>query len=464
MKASANQQTRVKVVDESGITEFVTIDTISKNTTITLDTDLPVKLDQLSGIRLTISPRDPAGAVQDSEWGFVLSHFSAALVDGDGTETPIIFDRVIGDEPDPVNDPNASLNAKSKDGFAAFTRIHHPRTAVFVPESIVDVPAGSTLRLRLVNNEFILASFALVTRRGSVAVTSSALIEKTLDNADLIADQRRLNELQRQRKAIASTNVPAMVELPDHLRRPTHVFIRGLFLTKGDEVRAGVPKSLPPLPADAPEHRLALAKWLVSDQNPLAARVAVNRMWARLFGTGIVATEEDFGSSGEPPSHPDLLDHLAMEYQFATGWSQKGMLRRIVLSSTYRQDAGMKPESLAVDPANRLLARGPRFRLPAEVVRDAALAASGLLSSNLHGPPVHLQSRSGPVDGDDGRDRDGVAFGRVLGDVGHGQRKCGPARIHGAVIRRPAASRGQSTLEFGFLAVGLSGRAVPIQG
>lgn len=126
MKASANQQTRVKVVDESGITEFVTIDTLSKNTTITLDTDLPVKLDQLSGIRLTISPRDPAGAVQDSEWGFVLSHFSAALVDGDGTETPIIFDRVIGDEPDPVNDPNASLNAKSKDGFAAFTRIHHP--------------------------------------------------------------------------------------------------------------------------------------------------------------------------------------------------------------------------------------------------------------------------------------------------------------------------------------------------
>lgn len=147
------------------------------------------------------------------------------------------------------------------------------------------MPAGSTLRLRLVNNEFILASFALVTRRGSVAVTSSALIEKTLDNADLIADQRRLNELQRQRKAIASTNVPAMVELPDHLRRPTHVFIRGLFLTKGDEVRAGVPKSLPPLPADAPENRLALAKWLVSDQNPLAARVAVNRMWARLFGT-----------------------------------------------------------------------------------------------------------------------------------------------------------------------------------
>lgn len=389
MRADADQQTRVKVVDESGVAEFVTVDTLSKDTTITLDTELPDGLNQLSGIRLTISPRDPAAAVQDSEWGFVLSHFSATLVDRDGVETPIDLDRVIADEPDPLKDPNASLNAKSKDGFAAFTRIHHPRTAVFVVKSIVDVPNGSTMRLRLVNNEFILASFALVTRRGSVAVTSSSMIEKTLSDADLIADRQQLGELQRQRKSIASTKVPAMVELPDHLRRPTNVFIRGLFLTKGDEVRPGVPKSLPPLPDDAPENRLALGKWLVSDQNPLAARVAVNRMWARLFGTGIVATEEDFGSSGEPPSHPELLDHLATQYQFATAWSQKAMLRRMVLSSTYRQDARMNPESIANDPANRLLARGPRFRLPAEVVRDAALSASGLLSSNLHGPPVH---------------------------------------------------------------------------
>ncbi len=389
MRASANEQTNVKVVDESGVAEFVTYDTLSKNTTITLNADLPESLSNLSAIRLTIMPRDPIAAIRDSEWGFVLSHFTAALVDADGNETPIELTGVIGDEPNPAIDPNLSLDKKSNNGFAAYTRIHHPRTAVFVTGSTVDVPEGSTLRLRLTSNQFILAAFPLVTRRGRVAVTGSGEVHAILNDRTLAADQSRLDQLRSERKSIPHTDVPVMIERPAHLRRPTHLFIRGLFLTKGNEVAAGVPKSLPPLPKNAPEDRLAMAKWMVSDVNPLTARVTVNRIWARLFGTGIVATEEDFGSSGEPPSHPQLLDHLAVDFQFSGRWSQKRMLRKMLLSSTYRQDSRHRTDIELNDPANRLLARGPRFRMPAETVRDAALSASGLLSSNVSGPPVY---------------------------------------------------------------------------
>jgi hypothetical protein len=127
----------------------------------------------------------------------------------------------------------------------------------------------------------------------------------------------------------------------------------------------------------------------VSPENPLTARVAVNRMWSRLFGVGLVATEEDFGSSGEPPSHPALLDYLALRFQNEQGWSMKQALREMVLSSTYRQSGRIRPELLERDPQNRLLAVGPRQRLAAEIVRDQALAIGGLLSETLFGPPTH---------------------------------------------------------------------------
>jgi hypothetical protein len=144
----------------------------------------------------------------------------------------------------------------------------------------------------------------------------------------------------------------------------------------------------PPLPADLPPNRLALARWLVSRNNPLTARVAVNRFWEQLFGIGLVETIEDFGSSGTEPSNPVLLDHLALRFQNELGWSVKKLLRELVLSATYRQDAAARPELIERDPRNRLLARGPRNRLTAEMVRDQALAISGLLSPKMYGPPV----------------------------------------------------------------------------
>lgn len=169
--------------------------------------------------------------------------------------------------------------------------------------------------------------------------------------------------------------------------RETYVHVRGEFENKGETVTPGFPVALPGGPKDATINRLTLARWLVSDENPLTARVAVNRLWEELFGIGIVETSEDFGTQGDLPSHPELLDWLATEY-VRTGWDTKRLLRLLVTSATYRQDSRLAPDLAKRDPANRLLARGPRVRLPAEMVRDQALFASGLLSRKMTGPPV----------------------------------------------------------------------------
>ena len=150
---------------------------------------------------------------------------------------------------------------------------------------------------------------------------------------------------------------------------------------------AGTPAVLPPLPADEPPNRLGLAQWLVSKDNPLTARVEVNRIWEQFFGSGIVETSEDFGTQGARPSHPELLDWLAVEFM-DRGWSMKGLARLIVTSATYRQSSVIPPALLERDPYNRLLARGPRFRMEAEMIRDVALAAAGLLSPKIGGPSV----------------------------------------------------------------------------
>ena len=189
--------------------------------------------------------------------------------------------------------------------------------------------------------------------------------------------------------------------------RETFVLARGDYRNQTEKVQPGVPAMLPPLPKDAPLNRLTLAKWLVDPDHPLTARVAVNRFWQMYFGHGIVKTQEDFGVQGEPPVHPELLDWLATEF-VRTGWDIRAMQRLIVTSATYRQSSKVTPALLEKDPENRLLARGPRFRLPAEMIRDTALAASGLLNDEIGGPSVLPYQPQGPVG------RDGVRR-RLLG-------------------------------------------------
>ena len=198
---------------------------------------------------------------------------------------------------------------------------------------------------------------------------------------------RRVVELRAERQSLVESFPTTMVMQESPTPRETYVLLRGEYDKHGDRVAPGLPASLPPLPAGAPNNRLGFARWLVDPAHPLTARVAVNRYWQMLFGTGIVKTVDDFGSQGEAPSHPELLDWLATEY-IAGGWDTKALLRKIVTSATYRQASSVTPELLRRDPENRLLARGPRVRLAAEMIRDQALAASGLLVERIGGPSV----------------------------------------------------------------------------
>ena len=198
---------------------------------------------------------------------------------------------------------------------------------------------------------------------------------------------RQLTELQQQRRTFYE-NLPTVMVMQEMKQpRETHVLIRGQYDRPGDKVEPGVPAAFPALPADAPHNRLGLARWLVSPDHPLTARVAVNRFWQLYFGQGLVSTSEDFGAQGESPSHPKLLDWLATEF-VRLGWDMKALQKTIVMSATYRQSSHISPELLLRDPDNRLLARGPRRRLPAETIRDQALFVGGLLTDRVGGPSV----------------------------------------------------------------------------
>lgn len=187
---------------------------------------------------------------------------------------------------------------------------------------------------------------------------------------------------------LGESNKPAMVMKERAEPKPTHILIGGSYERPGEEVKRGTPAFLAPLPPkDSAYSRLDLANWLVDDQHPLTARVAVNRFWQQFFGVGLVKTAEDFGSQGEWPSHPELLDTLTVEF-VESGWNVKQLVRTIVLSNTYRQSSNAKPEDYARDPENRLLARGPRYRMDAEMIRDQILFVSGKLNRTMYGESV----------------------------------------------------------------------------
>lgn len=185
-----------------------------------------------------------------------------------------------------------------------------------------------------------------------------------------------------------ATQTPIMVENGPEQTRATQVFIRGNWMLRGDTVTANVPSTLNPFPEGQAHNRLGFANWLMAPENPLTARSITNRVWEQLFGSGIVESLEDFGTQGTVPSHPELLDWLALRFRDDHQWHVKALIRDIVLSATYRQDSRITPELQERDPQNRLLAHGPRVRLSFEQMRDQALAVGGLLSTRMHGPSV----------------------------------------------------------------------------
>jgi len=189
------------------------------------------------------------------------------------------------------------------------------------------------------------------------------------------------------RELLAALPPRALVLEEDAHPPVTRVMLRGNVRTLGDEVQPGVLSALHPLPKDPPPNRLGLARWLASRDNPLTARVMVNRWWSELFGQGLVTTPEDFGLQGESPSHPELLDWLAVDFM-EKGWSMKQLLKQVVMSATYQQSSSITAQLQERDAQNRLLARGPRHRLDAELLRDNAFAIAGVLKHQLGGPPV----------------------------------------------------------------------------
>jgi hypothetical protein len=250
-----------------------------------------------------------------------------------------------------------------------------------LPPAVVKLDGGTTpdsIRLALTTD----AAKRTPTQRTELAKFYRANIDNPATRADgeVVTARKKVDEF---RATIQNTMV--MKELP----QPRDAFIlkRGEYDKKGDKVERGLPASLPPLPAGAPMNRLGLAEWLVSSDNPLTARVWVNRAWEKFFGIGLVRTTENLGSQAEWPSNPELLDWLATEF-VRLKWDMKAMQKTMVMSATYRQSSKVTPQLVEHDPENRLLARGPRFRLPAEIIRDQALAVSGLLAEKIGGPSV----------------------------------------------------------------------------
>ena len=304
----------------------------------------------------------------------------------------------------------------AKDGWAVGGSSHLPHHLILVPKQPVVLNEPATLRIRVEQNSthanHLLGHFQFSTTADGVAIERAQVPESILKWVDTAVPQRSAEAKQKlaahyrnvvapllksQRSGLAkttaqlaaikpSTSVPILKELTDN-RRETHLQHRGNYLDKGQLVKAGVPAVFHSLPEGQEMNRLDLAEWLTRSDNPLTARVLANRYWESLFGRGIVATSEEFGSQGEIPSHPALLDWLATELA-ENGWNSKELLRGIVNSATYRQSATASPQQLAADPDNLWLARAPRVRLSAEMVRDQALFASGLLSPKMFGPPV----------------------------------------------------------------------------
>ncbi|MEO8496596.1 MAG: DUF1553 domain-containing protein, partial [Planctomycetota bacterium] len=223
------------------------------------------------------------------------------------------------------------------------------------------------------------AALAQLDQRGD---EQAAAAERTNRAADL---KRLQDERSKLAKDLPATMIMRDLDKP----RATNVLIRGDFLRKGDMVHGNAPAFLPAMAGEAAAHtRLDLAKWLVSGEHPLTARVTVNRVWARFFGQGLVETENDFGLQGTPPTHPELLDSLANEL-IESGWSIKQLQRSIVTSATYRQSSHLREDAEQVDPSNKLISRQTRLRVDAEIVRDLALAASGLFDGRIGGPSVY---------------------------------------------------------------------------
>ena len=380
--------------------------------TVTVETKLTgirgFKLETLTDPSL---PGNGPGRGDAQRPNFVLNTFAvrAAPTGEHGAAKAVKLTNARADFSQERYDVAGAIDDDPRTAWAIYPQFHRPHWATFETTEPIGHAEGIILTFTLVQ-EFgkgrtigRLRLSALTGEPGAKTLPEQVVAALQTPKAKRTAAQRKLLLDYRLEQDEAGTHLkgqrtqadsalnslrPAvtltMQELPQP--RKTTIFVRGNFRDPGRAVTPGAPAVLHPLP-DGPPNRLTLARWLVSRDNPLAARVTVNRWWAELFGHGLVSTIEDFGVQGEPPTHPELLDWLAVEFMDG-GWSMKHILKQVVLSSTYRQSSRLTPALQARDDQNHLYARGPRFRMDAEMIRDNALAVAGLLSAKQFGPPV----------------------------------------------------------------------------
>jgi Protein of unknown function (DUF1553)/Protein of unknown function (DUF1549)/Planctomycete cytochrome C len=343
------------------------------------------------------SPADkPALATHTPEDGFIVERIGVWIVDPGGREQQVAIRYFLPDAEDNlhaatkppygISEPvDAQLDAS---GFAANPKLFRSRWVVAVPAQPLALPAGSHLKIEFLHTTGIDMRPAPL-RRVRLYASTDQRWNALATQQNFTAQIDELVKLEQRLKQVPNVAQPVMAEQDSFEQRHTLEFERGNFMNKiGQALQPDVPAIFPKLPANEPRNRLTMARWFFSDGQPLTARVAVNRYWEQLFGTGLVETLEDFGSAGQPPSHPELLDWLALHFQHDLHWDMKALLRELVTSATYRQSARATPELVMKDPRNRLLAHGPQQRLSAEMVRDQALVASGLFNPALGGPPV----------------------------------------------------------------------------
>lgn len=354
---------------------------------VTYTVDFPATA--MTAMRIEIMPSS-VEPLSVPEKGSLLTQLQASLVGPSGEETKLTFSDVFTKDLVMEGDPSDALKNNNR-GVGEYPKLNATRTAVFVLSDALLPDDGNLLRLKLVQKASTAGGIATHLRRFRWSSTEDDDWTSMIRSKEYNATKSSLQEAAAALANWDGASLPILADRPRSAARSTGTFIRGNWLDRGDPVQPAIPNVFQTQrDPEAPSinDRLDLARWLVSDENPMAARVWVNRIWSQLFGIGLVETQEDFGSSGQLPSHPALIDHLATRFRDHHRWHLKPLLREWVLSSTYRQNNAVSVAQLEADFNNRYLGRGPRTRLSAEMVRDQSLAVAGLMTQRLGGPSV----------------------------------------------------------------------------
>jgi len=375
------KSTRGTLHHHDGDNEVHALGTHSVRTKHTLTTNAQA----FTALRVSIIPQeeDPAKL---PERGSVLSQLILTIIKPDGKREQVKIWGVYADSVRGAFDPDGSIR-KNHIGFGGYPKLFRRREAVFVPLKPVTVSEGDRLEVALHHSASTIGNQAVTLRRFEIFLSENPTWTKLVTSQKYAAQWTELRKLKAEHGKLKGFNYPIVLERPKSMQRETRTFNRGLWLDKAKKVSTTVPTLLNHKKKPT-RTRLEMANWIASADNPLTSRVFVNRIFAELFGTGIVETLGDFGTTGVKPSNLPLLDHLAMEFQSTHQWKLKPLLKEMILSATYRQSNRATAKLAKEDPKNYWLARGPRTRLSAEMIRDNALVASGLISRQVGGPSV----------------------------------------------------------------------------